>query len=115
MPLTPFGKQVRKYRLDADVKLSDMAAEFGVKPSYLSAVETGRKPLNDQLVQKSVAYFSKYCIDAKALLEIADRSRKSLNVESLDATGRLYVADFARKLPTMPKDRLRQIRELMKG
>lgn len=43
--LTPFGKELRKLRIENDWKLKDMAAGIGVSPSFLSAVETGDKPI----------------------------------------------------------------------
>ena len=105
MPTTPFGKQVRKYRIDADRTLSDMAKELGVSAAYLSAVETGRKPLNDELVKRCVHYFRKVGVDAGDLLKLADRCRKEVNIERLDEPEREALAALARKLPRLPKDK----------
>lgn len=111
MPITPFGKQVRKYRIDADVTLSDMAEELDLYPSYLSAVETGRKALNEDLVRRCVAYFRKQGIDATNLLALADRRRMEVSVEHLEENERAAFAALARKLPTLPKSKRRQMIE----
>jgi transcriptional regulator with XRE-family HTH domain len=109
MRLTPFGKQARKYRIDADITLSDMAEALKVKPSYLSAVETGRKPLSDELVRKAVAYFKSIKINADDLFALADRTRKALSLENLEEDEREEVAAFARRLPDLSRSRRREV------
>ena len=111
MPITPFGKQVRKYRIDADLTLSDMAEELDVSPAYLSAIETGRKPLNDELVRRCVGYFRKHNIDAAVLLRLADLRRKQVSVAHLEEDERAAFAALARKLPELPKSKRRQLLE----
>ena len=108
MRLTPFGKQVRRYRLDADVTLSDMADALRVTRSYLSAVETGRKPLNDELVRNIVAYFKTLKTDAQNLFALADLTATDLPLDDLDEDERQAVAAFARRLPDMPRSRRRE-------
>ena len=43
--LTAYGKAARKWRIDRHMRLRDMARDLGVSVAYLSALETGRKPL----------------------------------------------------------------------
>lgn len=57
MRLSRFGKVVRKARIDADALLGDMADHMGVTPSYLSSIETGRRKLTQEVVDKAHAYF----------------------------------------------------------
>jgi transcriptional regulator with XRE-family HTH domain len=45
--LTPFGKKVRKLRIDVGVTLKSMADAMGVTSSYLSAIETGKRAVTD--------------------------------------------------------------------
>jgi transcriptional regulator with XRE-family HTH domain len=44
MALSPFGKVMRKLRIDRDLLLKDTADVLGVSSAFLSAVEGGRKP-----------------------------------------------------------------------
>lgn len=44
--LTPLGRAARKWRIDRDMRLCDMAGDLGVSVAYLSAVETGRKRID---------------------------------------------------------------------
>jgi transcriptional regulator with XRE-family HTH domain len=114
MRLTPFGKQVRTYRLDANVTLSDMAHALKVTPAYLSAVETGRKPPNDELVRRIVAYLQTLNTDAHGLFALAHVNGKELPLDDLDEDERQAVVAFARRLPDLPRSQRREaIRKLL--
>lgn len=54
---TPYGKAVRKLRVDAGLKMKDMADDLGVKSAYLSAVEAGRKRITEKLLEQTISYF----------------------------------------------------------
>lgn len=48
--LTPFGKAIRKARIDYGLTLKDVADKADVSSSYLSAIENGKKPLTNEFV-----------------------------------------------------------------
>lgn len=50
--MTPFGKALRKLRIDRELLLGDMAERLGISASYLSQIETGKKPIPDGFVDK---------------------------------------------------------------
>ena len=50
--LTPFGIALRKLRVEKGLRLFDLAEKLGQSTAFLSAVETGRKPIPDGLVFK---------------------------------------------------------------
>ena len=41
--MTPFGAKLRAMRAERGVLLKDMALDIGVSPTYLSALEHGRR------------------------------------------------------------------------
>ena len=41
--MTPFGRRVRDLRAERGVTLTEMARAIGVTPTYLSALETGKR------------------------------------------------------------------------
>lgn len=55
--LTPFGKTVRKERIERGLMLGDMARALGMSSSLLSQIETGKKTLADSLVRKVIKFF----------------------------------------------------------
>lgn len=101
MNLTPFGQKVRELRIQARVRLNAMAEAIGYSEAYLSAVETGRKPVNDELLEKTIEYFtainSNFSKDD--LVRAADESKSAINVEKLEDLEKGVLGAFARKLP----------------
>lgn len=56
--LTPFGKTMRKLRLDINVNLETMAARLGISPSYLSAIENGERKIPPALTERIVSLYA---------------------------------------------------------
>jgi transcriptional regulator with XRE-family HTH domain len=50
--LNDLGKFLKKLRVDEGEVLADMAGRLGVSPSYLSAIENGKRALPDDLVKR---------------------------------------------------------------
>ena len=50
--LTEFGQYLRKLRIDHGDFLKDMSDVLGVTPSYLSAVETGKRNVPSQRAEQ---------------------------------------------------------------
>jgi transcriptional regulator with XRE-family HTH domain len=96
MALTPFGKAVRKARLDADVTLSEMASALSVTSAFLSALETGRKKVPPQMAEKVEAYFAKHSVRIEKLQPLADVSNETVSLEGLNPEHQMMVAGFAR-------------------
>lgn len=73
--MTPFGAKVRAMRAERGVLLKDMALEIGVSPTYLSALEHGRRGRpNWVFVQRVIAYFNVIWDDAEELMRLANLS-----------------------------------------
>jgi HTH-type transcriptional regulator, competence development regulator len=85
-----------------------MALALKVTAAYLSAVETGRKPLTAELVQKIVAHFETVQVNAHSLFGLAELTGKDLPLDDLEEDERQAVAAFARRLPEMPRSRRRK-------
>lgn len=115
MALTPFGKAVRKARLDADVTLSDMAATLGYTAAFLSALETGRKRIPAEVVTKVEQYFAARGIQLEPLQPLADVSNETVSLEGLTPDHQMMVAGFARaSMRNVDPDDLEQLKSLLK-
>lgn len=95
MAITEFGKAVRKARIDADVTLASMALALGTTPSFLSAMEMGRKKIPADWVQKIESYFSSHGVSVR-LAEMADVANKTVPIDGLSPAQQMLVAGFAR-------------------
>ncbi len=95
MAITEFGKTVRKARIDAGVTLASMANELNTTPSFLSALEMGRKKIPTDWVGKLESYFAGYGVTTR-LAQLADVANKSVPIDGLSPAQQMLVAGFAR-------------------
>lgn len=96
MKITEFGKIVRKARLDTEITLLQMANELNVSSAFLSGMETGRKKITKEWVEKIRFYFSAHGFDLPKLNEAADVSNQMINLEGLSPAHKMLMAGFAR-------------------
>ncbi|MBM3357115.1 MAG: helix-turn-helix transcriptional regulator [Betaproteobacteria bacterium] len=122
MTITEYGKVVREFREDVGTSLRQMADEIGYSPTYVSAVEIGEKGITDDLVQKVTGFLRKRGKKTKEIVRLhvaVDRTRRTVDVSSLDGAGRFAVAAFARKWADLDRDArerfLRQIGTATEG
>ncbi len=112
MAITDFGKAVRKARIDADVTLSSMANELNTTPSFLSALEMGRKKIPMDWVTNIEGFFGRRGIHLR-LGALADVANKSVSLEGLSPAQQVLLAGFARV--NLDQDELDRFRSLLGG
>ncbi|NJM49720.1 MAG: helix-turn-helix transcriptional regulator [Sphingomonadales bacterium] len=59
--MTPFGKELRRIRLDLEILAGEMAKSLGVSSSYLSQIEFGKNQYRTALLIK-FAVFMRCCL-----------------------------------------------------
>jgi Zn-dependent peptidase ImmA (M78 family)/transcriptional regulator with XRE-family HTH domain len=111
--LTAFGVEIRKLRLDKRMRLLDLAELLGKSPAFLSAVETGRKPIPDNFVLDIARVVDVSTEEHSRLRKAADRSRKHVTIERLPENQREIVAAFARRLDDVPADMLAELKKIV--
>jgi transcriptional regulator with XRE-family HTH domain len=101
--LSEFGKLFRKMRIDRDLTMGDVAASVGVRPAFISAIETGRKPAPAGFLEGVANALNLSQHESRQLTFAAAQQAKevtvSLNGRS-DQAKELAVA-FARKFETI--------------
>lgn len=114
--LTEFGKALRKIRIDRQELLKNMADALGVSSAYLSAVETGKRRIPPEWVDKiTTAYRSN---DAEKLLlqqaanDSVQEIRFSLN--DVTETRRDAILSFAKAIDGLSDDELTRLMSSMK-
>lgn len=55
--LTPYGKFIRKLRIDLNISQAEHATAFDVTPTFLSNMEKGTKPVSLQIINKTIEKF----------------------------------------------------------
>lgn len=112
--LTPFGRFLRKLRIDHGELLKDMAEKLKVTASYLSAVEVGKKAVPNAWIGVLSGMYKS--IDELDLRRLAELSKPEFRVEiprGSDDVRREAVAMFARKVGSMDHDSLTKLLAVM--
>ena len=85
--LTPFGTALRKFRIDRELRLFDLAEKLGKSASLISAIETGRKPIPDRFVADLVKTMNLSTEEHKEFRSAKEKTLKEVNVSHLPPTG----------------------------
>lgn len=109
--ITPFGIAARKLRLDKGLRLLDLAEKLDLSSSFISAVETGKKPIPASYVASFVRAMGLTPAEAAELQRAADRSKTVVDIDGLQGSQRELVAAFARKLHELPPEFLEEIKK----
>ena len=114
--LTSFGKICRKLRIDKDQALLDMASCLGVKPSFLSAVENGRKNVPKGWCEILREKYDLTEVMYNELLEARELSKTQLklNLEQCNEEERDLAVSFARTFENLSEDQRTKILEILK-
>ena len=112
MKITEYGKLVRKARLDASITMLQMADEMEVAPSYLSALEVGRKKIPAAFVQRVREFFSQKGIEVPGLGTAAEVSNnKAVSIEGLSCGQQFLIAGLARQ--TLDDDEVKKVQDFL--
>lgn len=116
MKLTEFGKQLRKIRIDHNERMIDMASKLQVSPAFLSAIETGRKPVPPRLIDALQRIYALPPKDVTPLMESIARARNEftfqLNV-SAPLSHRMAAVALARRFPSMTDDEIERVKKAL--
>lgn len=114
--LTDFGKILRKLRIDCGEIIKNMADKLGCTASYLSAVETGKRPVPDEWVDKIVELYNLDSDTAQNLrsASLAEAKTIKIDINNLFGSKRETAILFAREFSDIDETTSDKIRELLK-
>lgn len=116
--MTPFGERLRALRAERGLTLKEMAGELGVSPTYLSALEHGRRGRpNWGFVQRVIQYFNVIWDDAEDLQRLADVShpRVVIDTAGLSPQATLLANRLARDIAGLPPERVEALLAALLG
>lgn len=113
--LTPFGKEVRKQRIERGMTLKNMADALSVSSGYLSAVETGQKNVSKKLVREVCSLLNLDYVEREQLERAADKSINDVKIHTKDTSEKARTAAtvFARQFPDLNDQELDDILEVL--
>lgn len=113
--LSKYGQTVRKFRIDRGLRLNHMAVALGYQPSFLSAIETGQKPVpQGDFIARVADYLELTEQEHQELHRAALESTKVVKIQ-VDDDSRDLVAAFARSLPNLSAEKKSAIEAILKG
>lgn len=112
---TLFGKEVRKLRIDHELTLRMMSDEIGLSPAYLSSLETGRRKLTSDVLDKIISFFHLTTEKADELRVLADKTNETVNIDlsKLKPSQSNMAVMLARKLDDLDDQSIEQIMKLL--
>ena len=115
--LTDFGKECRILRIKNNQNLGDMAEKLGVKSSFLSAIENGKKNIPKDFCEKIKKEYGLSHEAYKKFIDAADSSKTQIKIQmqNMDQGDRDLVISFARKFETLTPKKKEEILEILRG
>lgn len=115
--LTHFGKLLRKLRIDCGEVTRDMSEQLGCTASYLSAIETGKRPIPDGWAEKIISLYHLEEADANQLREAVLEEIKAVKIDISKLFGckRELAILFVQNLTDMEESTAEIIIELLKN
>jgi transcriptional regulator with XRE-family HTH domain len=114
--MTPFGEKMRALRAERGVALKDMAEALGVTPTYLSALEHGRRGRpNWAFVQRVIHYFNVIWDDAEEIARLADLSHPRIVIDTagLSSAATAFANRLARNIDRLDTADLERLSTLL--
>ncbi|USZ14659.1 helix-turn-helix domain-containing protein [Moraxella sp. FZLJ2107] len=111
--VTEFGKMLRILRIEHNIMLKTMAENIGVSAPYLSAIETGKKPINANLLNKIIDYLGLSAQQANELVAVASTLEQDIVIKPANDCEAELALMFARKLDNQTLD-IKKIMQFLK-
>lgn len=116
MNTTYFGKYLRKLRIDTGELLKDMATRLGITPSYLSAIEIGKRNIPKDMPNAIIMSYNLNDYQARELMKSVAYSSKviKLNVENLDREDKSLIFELVKKIKNLSEEDKIKIKDILK-
>lgn len=113
--ITEFGKALRKLRIDRNEYIKDMAEKLHISVAYLSAIETGKRTIPENIVGGIARAYGLEPDDVDALNQLKDKSNREVRISLIGKTSKQIEAilRFAKCIGAMNDERLDKIVQIM--
>lgn len=114
--MTPFGQKIRQLRKERGISQKQMAADLGVSPAYLSALEHGHRGRPSwATVQKVIGYFHLIWDDAEEVEELARLSDPKIMVDisGLSAEAVAFINQLSQKIGGLSAEKICELSDIL--
>ncbi len=113
--LTGFGIECRQIRTARGVRMIDQAKYFGCSPSFVSAIETGDKPVPEGYVEKFCDWMRMDSNTKKQLQILADSRTNVIRFTPISKEKAAIARRLFRKINKMTPDEIRKLEATFPG
>ncbi|UTO29047.1 helix-turn-helix domain-containing protein [Bartonella harrusi] len=113
--ITPFGKTLRKLRIDHSERLLDMAKKLDISVPFLSSVEIGKKSVPVGMEEKIIEVYALNQEAAARLRRESDACRSSFTIKSSDPLCRETIGMFTRLLKVFSQQDLESFKGILEA
>lgn len=113
--MTPLGKELRKWRIEREMLLGEMAERLRMSSSYLSQIEKGGKPIPAGFVDRAASILG---LDAAQTIELKRagiRSTQEFSLTVEDQADREVAHQFVTEFARLSPDKKDAIRRMLGG
>lgn len=113
--ITKLGKYLRKFRVDSDMNLGNMAKAVGISPAFLSSIETGKRDIKEPVINglANVMKLSGNKVEEFTLLALASNKEVKVNLENQSEKTAETVTFLARHIADLEPSTLDGIAQLV--
>lgn len=116
--VTPFGKELRKLRIDKGEVLINMADKLGITAAYLSSIENGKREIPEDFMNKLAdAYnLSKEQEHSLEYSIIETKKKVTMNIPDSSKEDEDFIETallFARDLSKLNKKQIRKVKDIL--
>ena len=110
-----FGLVCRQLRSSRGRTMADQAKAFDCSPSFISQIETGRRPVPEDYVRRLAEWLYLPESLEKQLEEVASESRRVIQIYPSDERRASLAVQFGKALNELPDEKLDLIRALIRA
>lgn len=109
--LTEFGKLLRKLRIDHETTLGELGLRVGLSAAFISAMETGRKPVPLDFLSKVQAALGLSELETNQLERAVAAQAKevSMGLHTKSDKARELTVAFARRFESMSSEEIEKL------
>lgn len=113
--LTPFGKELRIFRIERGEVLYDMAQKLKLSCAYISSIETGRRKVTDAFITKLCEKYNLNDDQYQLFKNAAEQSYDSISLgfDNASYEQKNLALAFAKKFDKLDSDTIKKINKLM--
>ena len=113
--LTEFGKVMRIIRINSGDSMRDMASKIGMSATYLSAIETGKRNIPENMEELLFSHYDFSEKDKRNIKEAIEKSTSRVKIDLTEMTEKKKKLIYSIKKNDIDEETLDRLCEIIKN